>query len=254
MNFGSTDYFIVLDNTGKLLFNPAEQWQASYYNAGNATAIPGCGGITGLQIFYIYGLDNTTNNTTGAHSMPFNRVDYYLDNTIPGPTTCAAGTYTLYRSAINQPDGKLVATPLIDCVWDFQVAFGLDPSGAGTAPIQWQQNLTQQNWMQGYVAGAQMNALQVQMYLREVRVFVLFQDGLGNTSSKPSFQFSGTLNLGDQDVVGASFQQLSSAPIAGSLSSFTPSSKNVQQYRWKIVEISAKPMNLFQWETNPQNR
>ncbi len=127
MDFTAGDRFIVLNNTGTLqvaaggwcnTFNTATAG-AGYYL--NAAAI---GTPNNQQVYYIYGLDNSN----GTHNMPFNRVDYYLDNSIAAdiPSSCAAGTFTLYRSTINQADGKLNKNPLIDCVEDFQVAFGLD--------------------------------------------------------------------------------------------------------------------------------
>ncbi len=71
----------------------------------------------------------------GAHRMPFNRVDYYLDRVqAQFPRSCASSTYTLYRGVISQADGTQSAanaTPLIDCVRDFQVAFGLDTDTDG---------------------------------------------------------------------------------------------------------------------------
>ena len=48
-----------------------------------------------------------------------------------------------------------------------------------------------------------MTALQIQQQLREVRVFILFQEGLGETSKSPGFRFSGILNLGDQDIANS---------------------------------------------------
>ena len=135
------------------------------------------------------------------------------------------------------------------------MAFGLDPSGNNTQPIQWQANLSQQAWMQNYIAGNQMTASQIQQHLREVRVFLLYQEGLGDTSKSPSFRFSGILNLGDQDIANGldpadypappnNFQQWSAAALPGALSTFTPSGARLQ-YRWKILEMDVKPMNLM---------
>ncbi len=253
MDFTSAtgDRFIALNNTGTLQVNAANnpQWcytfnastpSTGYYS--NASAI---GSPTTQQVYYIYGLDNIA----GAHIMPFNRVDYYLDKiTADFPSSCAASTYTLYRSTINQATGALVKTPLVDCVRDFEVAFGLDTS-AGAQPIVWQQTSP--------------TAAQVQQQLREVRVFVLYQEGLGNTSTSPgnsssNFTFSGVLYLGDQDIANSldkgdypanTFQQWSSAPLTGTLStgalsSFTPNGADLQ-YRWKVLEMAVKPMNLL---------
>jgi len=254
MDFTTNDRFIVLDNNGYLQTN-AGVWAFSfqgaapntgYYNS--ASAVTGSSSIPSTQqVFYMYGLDSNG----GAHNMPFNRVDYYLAYVAADvPSSCAAGTYTLYRSTISQSTGQLVTAPLIDCVMDFQVAFGLDPS-AGANPsqtIQWQSTLT--------ISGVKMTAAQVQQQLREVRVFVLFQEGLGDLSKSPSFRFSDTLNLGDQDIAHGldstyplppnNFKQLSSSALSGhpQLSKFIPAGAQLQ-YRWKIIEIAAKPVNLM---------
>jgi hypothetical protein len=245
MDFTTGDRFIVLSNTGALQSN-AGAWcytfnatpGTGYYN--NAPTGP----PNSQYVSYIYGLDNSNH----GHIMPFNRVDYYLDKIAADfPSSCAASTYTLYRSYINQLDGTLNKTPLVDCVRDFEVAFGLDTSG-GTQPIVWQQTSP--------------TAVQVQTQLREVRVFVLYQEGLGDTSTSAgqgssNFRFSGVLNLGDQDIANSlggnyttnnPFQQLSSSPLTGALSSFTPSGADLQ-YRWKILEMAIKPMNLLNLTT-----
>jgi Tfp pilus assembly protein PilW len=255
------DKFIVLDNNGKLI-NTAGHW----LNTFNASA-PGNGyyrdatlispAISSTSVFYMYGLDNSTQ----GHRMPFNRVDYYLDRIpVDFPSSCDKNTFTLYRSVVDQNSGQLLTqAPLIDCVADFQVAFGLDPNGGtvsnpslppmgdAVSPIQWQKNL------------AGMNAAAIQATLREVRIFILYQEGLGDTSKDPSFRFAGILNLGDQAIAnsldsanypagGNQFQQLSLAALPGApgslLSSFTPQGTD-QQYRWKIIEMAVKPMNLI---------
>jgi type II secretory pathway pseudopilin PulG len=244
MDFTTGDNFIILDNTGTL--QPGEgQWSCYQFNSSapnsgyyaSATSIPY---PNPQHIYYMFGLDSSA----GGHRMPFNRVDYYLDK-IAGsfPSTCAQSTFTLYRSLVDQATGQLDKTPLIDCVRDFQVAFGLDTSG-GTLPIQWQDNL------------AGLSAAQIQQQLREVRVFVLYQEGLGDTSTTPAFRFSGILNLGDQDIAHGldntysvppnNFQQLSNAALSGhpALNSFSPAGADLQ-YRWKILEMDVKPMNLL---------
>jgi hypothetical protein len=246
-------------------------FHTSYYT--NTNSAPFALPQNTKDVYYMYGIDNAT---SGGHIMPFNRVDYYLDKvTVAGvpvdfPSSCVKDTYTLYRSTINQATngnqaaGTLNKTPLVDCVKDFQVAFGLDPSGNNSAAIQWQANLFQQPYMLGYVANAQMNASQIQQYLREVRVFLLYQEGLGTTSASSgqgssNFAFSGVLNLGDQDIANSldpthyptvpnNFQQWSPTALPGTpqlnAPGFTPSGLDLP-YRWKITEISVKPMNPY---------
>ncbi len=244
MDFTANDRFIILDQNG-LLQPSAGPWSCysfdasapstGYYSDSSALPIPGT-----QYVYYMYGLDNSG----GAHRMPFNRVDYYLDKIAADcPSSCAASTYTLYRSTINQANGHLIKTPLIDCVMDFQVAFGLDTDADGNIDT-WVQNLNTLT-----------DAAHILAQVREVRVFLLCQEGLGDTSKSAGFRFSGTLNLGDQDIAHAvdgtyplppnDFQQLSSSALSGApqLSSFTPAGADLQ-YRWKILGMAIKPMNL----------
>ena len=245
------DMFIILDNNYQLKVDTTNNWCFPF---AGAAGTPPTGyyldASTGLQstvlppsntaVYYIYGLDNSL----GAHRMPFNRVDYYLDNNtkFPKPSSCVAGTFTLYRSTISQADGTLITTPLIDCVMDFQVAFGL-ATNLDNNINKWQPNL------------AGLSALDIQQQLREVRVFLVYQEGLGDQGNTPGFRFSGVLNLGDQDIANGidpaaypavpnNFQQWSPTALAGALSNPTPSGLQLQ-YRWKVIEMAVKPMNLI---------
>ena len=252
------DNVIVLDYNGNPVVNGG-QWcyafNTNYFT--NASPL----GTPGSYVYYVYGLDN--NPGPGAHRMPFNRVDYYLDRIKSDfPTTCDKNTFTLYRSVVDQQTGKLLnQAPLVDCVADFQVAFGIFPNGVPTQPqaIQWQSNLLQQSWMTNYVAGRQMSAWQIQQYLRDVRIFIIYQDGLGNTGNSSDtssqFRFSGALNEGDQDIANGidptdystvpnGFNQWSSTAVTnGALNTYTPAGSDLQ-YRWKMLEMDVKPMNL----------
>lgn len=252
MDFIANDNFIVLDNTYQLKAAAGNAWcfnfagtagppTTGFYNNANTigTSMP-----SSQQIYYIYGLDIGA----GTHKMPFNRVDYYLDSIVgESPNSCAPGTFTLYRSTISQLDGTLVRSALIDCVADFQVAFGL--------ATNFDNNIN--SWVR--TLGA-MSALDIQKQLREVRVFLVYQEGLGDTSKtagqgSSNFRFSGVLNLGDQDIAHGldstdyplppnTFQQWSPAALPGALSTFTPTVAQLQ-YRWKVLEMAVKPMNLI---------
>ncbi len=249
------DMFIILDNAYQLKADTSNNWCFPFTGAAGtpptgyyldasvglqATVLP----PSNTAVYYIYGLDNSP----GAHRMPFNRVDYYLDNNsnFPKPSSCAGGTYTLYRSTISQADGTLITTPLIDCVMDFQVAFGL-ATNLDNNINSWVKNL------------GTMKASDIQQQLREVRVFLVYQEGLGDQGNSPSFRFSGVLNLGDQDIANGidpadypavpnNFQPWSSAALPGALSNPTPAGVQLQ-YRWKVIEMAVKPMNLIRTQT-----
>jgi len=170
--------------------------------------------ITQDTLFFVYGLDNVTLR------MPFNRVDYYLDKS-GLPEGCCPTTYVLKRATINHADGKRNAQPVLDCVRDFQVSFGLDTDDDGSIDT-WNSTLTD-------------NATVIRDQVKEVRVFILQQEGqlLDHEASEV------TITLGDNDT--------------GTLSSFTPSDgghpgecvkENEKCYRWKVLKLTVRPMNL----------
>ena len=67
----------------------------------------------------------------GAHRMPFNRVDYYLDNNSQFPNAKQLRRRHLHpvsKHDQTRRPASSITTPLVDCVRDFQVAFGLDTS------------------------------------------------------------------------------------------------------------------------------
>lgn len=221
------DHYMAMSSAGTLVQgSSASTWDNAY------PTVPASGG----EVLYLYGL-----STSVTQRMPFNRVDYYLDSTsLPG--YCAQGTYELYRSVVSQTDGTLTASPLIDCVEDFQVAFGIDPSGNGTQAIIWQNNLYQNNIPSG-AHNVLMTPAQMQQYLQEVKVFVIYQEGRGKVSRTSDFTFSGSLPLGDTatGVQNVTNGGLNLNPLGGN--QFTPTGVNAP-YRWRVEEIDVKPMNM----------
>lgn len=239
MDFTTSDRFIVLNTNGTLVTDSGNWnflFSNDYFVGGTPSNIP-AGLVPSGTIYYAYGIGSQV-------GMPFNRVDYYLDMEGQPPSSCAQNTYTLYRGTVNQSGGSMTGSnrsPLIDCVKDFQVAFGLDTDLDGNVDT-WVKTLGNRT------------ASDIRQQVREVRVFLLYQEGLGDTGSTPGFRFSGVLNLGDQDIANSlapgtyptvpnNFTQLSNAALGGSLKNFSPTASDLQ-YRWKILELAIKPMNL----------
>jgi prepilin-type N-terminal cleavage/methylation domain-containing protein len=205
------DHYIVIDSSGTLQQGSAS---GSWDNTFNPHSPPGPLS-TGL-VGFLFGLGPSPTN-----AMPFNRVDYYLDRSYNMPSYCAPNTFELYRGTISQTNGQLVSppTPLIDCVEDIQVAFGVDTSG-GTSALVWQTVLP---------ADQRDN-------LKEVKVFIIYQEGRGNVSKTPGFGFSGSLSPGDGDPQTQNI-------FPSSVHAFTPGPQYTQ-FRWRLKEIDVKPMNL----------
>jgi hypothetical protein len=199
----------MVDSSLNWVFNFA----TGYFSNASVTTFPHPTASNNKYVWYVYGLD-----TNSAHRMPFNRVDYYLDSVAgDAPSSCASNTYTLYRSTVSQDNGGLSKSPLIDCVRNFQVAFGLGTNLDGTV----------NSWVN--TLPSTMSASDILAQVRAVKIFLLVQEGAGDTSKSPGFRFSGTLTLGDQNI------QLATG--------WTPTGTDLQ-YQWKVIQMAVKPMNL----------
>jgi len=161
----------------------------------------------------VYGI---AQSTTGDIHMPFNRADFYIDTPDdPMPSGCAAGTGILYKGTVNYANGSLSPMPLLDCVADMQVAYGLDTNDDGTID-----NTTDDI--------SALTAAQVRQQVKQVRVDILAQEG----QMDPSFTYG--IN---PIYVG----------VAGWGRSFDFTASGItdwQRYRWRLYTISVSPINL----------
>nr|WP_170920312.1 PilW family protein [Desulfacinum hydrothermale] len=216
LDFSTGERFIVLD-TDKQLQKKGGAWfftfAGSYHTSvGGADPVPTPSDTH--HIFLLYGIDPDTDLR-----MPFNRVDYYLDTPASGlPDRCDPNSYILYRATINQGNGVRNPQPMIDCVRDFQVAFGLDTDGDAIVDA-WSKDLNLGD------TNGNGTADEIRSQLKEVRIFLLVQDGVRDDN----YDFNGTLTLGDTNTTA--------------LSTFTPAG-DARHYRWKVFKLAVKPMNL----------
>lgn len=208
---------VIVEDQNRILQTGSTGWSFVFLNDyySDATSAPGLPCPSGTsQTSLIYGLFAADNATTPA-GMPFNRVDYYLakpNDADDFPRGCYPGSFILYRSTINHKGGARSPLPLIDCVLDFQVAFGLDTND-DEAVDRWQPEI------------GGLTAAQIRDQIREVRIFILYHEG----HKDENYRFSGTLTLGDTQ--------------SGSLNTFTPAGE-AQKYRWKVAKLVIKPLNL----------
>lgn len=223
LDFQTGERFICLLQTRTLLPNSGTwsfAFNTGFWNDANAID-------NSSDLGLVYGIANPDSNPL---RMPFNRVDYHLakPSTVTDfPSRCAPTSFILYRSTIinkidqNDGGGRRDKQPLLDCVMDFQVGFGLDTDGDGAVD----------SWMSDLA----MAAGEIREQLREVRVFVLFHEG----RCDENYLEAGSLTLGDADT--------------GPLKVFTPSQPpsgtatncNFEaHYRWKVAKLAVKPMNL----------
>ncbi len=167
--------------------------------------------------YLVYGI-NSNNNV----SAPFNRIDYALYDGQNSGSLCAQGTHTLYRIVFNNNGtGSVTMYPILRCVADFEVWFGLDNNSDS---IYWTKDLTS------------LPALKVRQELKRVVVFILIQNGQVDESyTYPSSWVS----IGDNNT------GIKRNTFYFSKHGFLLTGpKSYKHYRWKLLEFVIKPMNL----------
>lgn len=169
------------------------------------------------DLFQVYGVDPGTDPR-----MPFNRADYYVSRPDKPPPACAPNTGILYKAVANQSAGFRVL-PLLDCVADMQVVYGMGPVGS-----------TEVNQHQPTLA-ATLSARDIREQLKEIRVYILAHEGKKDTG----FSFPNQLV-----TVGEEFAGVLNGRNFNLAEHIGPDVwKN---YRWKVYTIVVRPKNLIQ--------
>ncbi len=170
--------------------------------------------VTVSESYLVYGVSLDTDLR-----MPFNRADYYIARPDPMPEGCAPGTGILYKALVSQSNGGLSnALPVIDCVADMQVAFGLDTNSDGGIDSRVNDIST-------------LTAAQIRQQVREVRVYLLSHEG----GSLPSFTYTnGTVRVGEAALGLGRDVDLSALVGTG-----------WQHYRWKVDTMVIRPKNVL---------
>ncbi len=181
--------------------------------------------------FELYGIASATSPGSEQVRMPFNRADYYV-MTPPAssmPSGCAPHTGVLYKSVISQDStssggGYSTTIPLLDCVADLQIVYGLDTDGTGRVNLHTD------------TLSPTMTAAQIREQFREIRAYILAQDGQKDLLyTYPS----NTVDVGESFDGGATImgRRFDLGNIIGS---------GWQNYRWKVYTIVVRPKNLIQ--------
>ncbi len=209
-------------------------------DSANASALPDPSAAAN-ELFFVYGVEKTTASKPLTLRMPFNRVDYYLQrNKNNFPNRCHPKSYNLVRAAINHNyqnspesdyNGMRNEMPIMDCVIDFQIAFGIDSDNDGTLDL----------WVQDNSSATYFgNANSIAQYVRAVKVFILMHEGTYDAD----YTYEITGNNMDIGVDGNDDGDLSDAgDLLLKSYDFTKLS-NWTNYRWKIITITINTANL----------
>ncbi len=216
-NLANNDYVIVLalgstDADRRSLVNNSSPY-TTYGAVSSAAFLP----VEPYFANIVYGIDN------GIPARPFNRAEYYIDNTAV-PQRCAPNTGVLVKAVVDASGTTPTLLPLLDCVAEMKVIYGYknDPNDNN---VIWIPDLAA-SFPLGPTAAAD-----IRSKLVEVRVHILAQEGQRDDSYTPiSLQTwpSGNIFVGSQGV-GRNFD------VSG-----------YRNYRWKQYSIVVKPKNLAQ--------
>ncbi|QWV96043.1 type II secretion system GspH family protein [Geomonas nitrogeniifigens] len=216
---GATERVIVLRNTF-IDRIPTRQLQvnggnfSSYFKQNQYTSLtlPHSSG----DMFEVYGVDAAT-----EPRMPFNRADYYVNRPANPPPACAPNTGVLYKAVVNQ-GGGFTEYPLLDCVADMQVVYGIGPAGSKEV-----------NLHQTTLPGTG-SAQDIREQLKEIRVYILAHTGRKDTSyTHPD----SIINVGENFGGTLQGRAFNLATLIGT---------GWQNYRWKLYSIVVRPQNLIQ--------
>ncbi|MCL1927053.1 MAG: prepilin-type N-terminal cleavage/methylation domain-containing protein [Syntrophorhabdaceae bacterium] len=217
-NMGPADWSIVLsvgstDSNRRSLVMPGSYLQYSGDPTGYAPS-------ESYAVNIMYGISSGDANRPVR---PFNRADYFISNA-DVPTRCAPDTGVLVKGVINHDvAGTMTLLPLLDCVADIQVTFGLDINNDRLVDTwgDWTNTLST------------MNAAQIRTQLMEVRVSILTHEG----------QRDDSFTYPDNTVfVGATV----STPLGIQNHGKQANVGTRKNYRWKLYNLAVKPLSLAQ--------
>jgi prepilin-type N-terminal cleavage/methylation domain-containing protein len=172
----------------------------------------------------VYGVDPGSNLR-----MPFNRADYFistvneLGNNIV-PRRCAPNTGVLVKATVNHSNGNFTVLPLLDCVADMQVIYGLDTNVDGDFdPAHDVADIYSED-----LTGSTAQTIHEQV--KQVRVYILAHEGQKDTT----YTYPASTVAVDGDVgLGRTFN------LATAIGD-----PEYKQYRWKLYKIVVTPNNL----------
>jgi prepilin-type N-terminal cleavage/methylation domain-containing protein len=169
------------------------------------------------ESYLIYVIDPADNVT--SLRMPFNRADYYIsDRNVP--LRCAPNTGVLVKTPISHADGKRTEEiPLMDCVADFQLIYGLDTNNDGEID-------TRTNDI------SLLSAEDIRSQLKEIRTYILAHEGQKDIE----------YNFGRSTIDVGEFGLGHDGTNAFNLSSQIGS--EYKYYRWKVYKMLIRPENL----------
>lgn len=208
----------------------------TFYTSYSSNAFPlNFSPISPSEVYLIYGV------SPNPLRMPFNRADYYIQRPVANmPLRCAPNTGILYKAILDHATGGNIEYPILDCVADIQVVFGLDTNSnniIGTytdsnTVVSWPVGSPDENITLAQITATLNDAANLREQLKEVRLYILVHEGQYDRDY--TYAGGNTILVGEPALanLGKNFD----------LTTIDPNS--YQNYRWKVYTLVVKPQNL----------
>jgi prepilin-type N-terminal cleavage/methylation domain-containing protein len=211
----ANDRVIYIEPNTKTMLADGAAWRFIYPSIPNLSGNEGRGAI-------LYGLSRPPQGSGSEIPRPYYVVQYRLGGAAADmPKTCARGTRSLQR--VEMTNGESTE-PLLACVRDIQVAFGIDVSSPGDGTIDL--------WDNGGVISASYDYRQIKDRLKQVRLYILVQNG----NRDPDYLFANTENRANPERIRVGDTDLGT----GRDISLTAEQR---KYRWRLIPLTVTPRN-----------
>ena len=200
------DSVIIMEPGTKKLLTEGGVWKF-LYNGPNVNLAPG---LTDPKTGTLaYGVDDNA-------ALPYATVAYSLSNANL-PTNCEANTMSLVRAETWTAVAG-APNPLLTCVLDFQVAFGLDTVDDESRQIDL--------WDNGGVIAQGYDAATLRKRIKQIRTYLLVQ--VSNRDANYTFPVN-TVRVGESLLATGRD---------------VPLSAEQRKYKWKVINLTMTPRNI----------
>jgi prepilin-type N-terminal cleavage/methylation domain-containing protein len=257
---GTTQNELVGDSSGHFYTTLGDSSFSFGSGFSGSTAGPFEPAANSRQQYVVYGIaGQDASGSSYRIRMPFNRADYYIKrlaaSDMPGrcakdPDNSSQGTGILYKSVTintthndgNCPNGGgcLKPYPLLDCVADMQVVFLLDTNNDGIIDVP------DSSW--GIDLIENMTAAQIRKALKEVRVYIVAQEG--QRDANYDFSLGGTRQYFTATIIDPSDPTTSwQVPMVNLKNLLCPTgasscAQEYKRYHWKLYTLVVKPDSM----------
>jgi hypothetical protein len=210
------DRVIYIEPNAKAIIADGTAWRFIYPSGPNFLGSEGRGAL-------LYGLSRPPRGSGSEIPRPYYIVQYRLGgNAADMPKTCARGTRNLQRVEVT--NGESIE-PLLACVRDIQVAFGLDSSSPEDGLIDL--------WDNGGILASSYDHLGLKNRLKQVRVYILVQNG----NRDADYLYVNPENPGNPERIRVGDMSLGT----GRDIYLTAEQR---MYRWRLIAMTITPRNL----------